>query len=60
MVNTAIALKFTTAHVNWQANAAFTIDLLLVFALFAPYLHRVNLCKSNFSCGDILFTSYDF
>ena len=60
MVNTAFALKFTTGHVNWQANVAFTIDLLLVLHFFAPYLHRVNLCKSNFSFGDILFTSYDF
>ena len=39
MVNTAFALKITT-HVNWQANAVFTIfafDLLLV----CTFLHHI-------------------
>ena len=55
MVNTAFASNLQP-HVNWQANAVFTIfalDLLLSLHFFAPYLHRVNLCKSNFSCSDI-------
>ena len=53
MVNTTFAINLHP-HVNLQANAVFTIfafNFPLVCTFFAPYLHRVNLCRSNFSCS---------
>ena len=53
MVNTAFALKFTTpcklASKCGIYHLCFSFTPSLHF--FAPCLHRVNLCKSNFSCS---------
>ena len=53
MVNTAFALKFTTPCK--QASKCDIYHLCFWFTpslhFFASYLHRVNLCKSNFSCS---------
>ena len=38
-------------HVNWQANWPSLLLISPCLQFFAPYLHRVNLCKSNFSCS---------
>ena len=53
MVNTAFALKFTTPckQASKSVFTIFAFDLLLHFLV--SYLHRVNLCKSNFSCSVI-------
>ena len=43
-------------RVNWQANVAFTIfafDFPLVCTFLHHILHRVNFCKSNFSCSEL-------
>ena len=39
MVNSAFALKFSP-HVNWQANAVFTI-FAFNFALVFTFLHHI-------------------
>ena len=53
MVNTAFALKFTTpcklASKCRNYHLCFSFPLSL--HSFAPYLHLVNLCTSNFSCS---------
>ena len=53
MVNTAFALKFITPCK--QASKCDIYHLCFWFTpslhFFASYLHRVNLCKSNFSCS---------
>ena len=53
MVNTAFALKFTTpcklASKCGIYHLCFWFPPSLHF--FTPYLHRVNLSKSNFSCS---------
>ena len=54
MVNTVFALKFTTpcklASKCGIYHLCFWFPPSLHF--FAPYLHRVNLCKSSFSCSE--------
>ena len=52
MVNTAFALKFTTPCKKASKCGIFHLCFCLPPSLhfFAPYLHLVNLCTSNFSC----------
>ena len=53
MVNTAFALKFTTPCKLSSKCGLYHLSFFFTPSLlfFAPYLHRVNLCKSNFSCA---------
>ena len=57
MVNTAFALKFTTpcklASKCGIYHFCFWFTPSLHF--FTLYFYLVNLCKSNFSCGDLSF-----
>ena len=54
MVNTAFALKFTTPCKQASKCGIYHLCFWFTPSLhsFASYLHRVNLCKSNFSCSE--------
>ena len=60
MVNTAFALKFTTPCKLASKCGIYHLCFWFTPSLhsFAPYLHRVNLCKSNFSCTVSSFCMY--
>ena len=53
MVNTAFAFKFTTPCKLASKCGIYHLCFWFTPSLhfFASYLHRVNLCKSNFSCS---------
>ena len=55
MVNTAFALKFTTPRKLASKCGIYHLCFWFPPSLhfFASYLHRVNFCKSDFSCSEL-------